>query len=102
MSSWETSTTWLNKISLVIFIFSMTTIWHLSMDKNIFVGAVGSSIIQQNTLEESCPPIHQVISKESLVLPLDHAVACKLAAALLDHGLRTSREHCLTQSLTFI
>lgn len=51
---------------------------------NASVGAVGSSTICHGPLEESHPPMHQVIGIHTLAV--DPAVAHKLAPDLLNHS----------------
>lgn len=62
------------------------------------VGSVGSSTICQGAQEEPCPPMHQVIGIQTLVLAVGPAVACELAPAPLSHSLGNPGEHCFRQS----
>ena len=44
---------------------SRTIIWYLSIDKNVFVVTMMFSTICRGTTEESCPPVHSVIGRQT-------------------------------------
>lgn len=53
------------------------------MNRSAFEGAVGSSTIHQGAWEESCPPLHQEIGRQTSVTAVDPAEAAELALASL-------------------
>lgn len=57
--------------------------------KSAFMEAVASSTTCQGTQEESWPPVHLVIGKQTLVLVMDPEVAHEMALGPLDHGSGT-------------
>ena len=63
------------------------------MNKSASVGVVGSSTIHQGTQEESCPPVHQLIGRQTSVLAAKPAVACELAPATLGCSPGAAGEH---------
>ena len=66
---------------------SATAIWHPSMDKGTFVGAVGSSTWCLRAQEEYCPPICQIIAKQYLVPSVDPEMHHEPTPAPLGHCL---------------
>lgn len=66
--------------------------------KKCLCGAVRSSTMHRGAWKESCPPMHQVIGKQTSVPAVGPAVVHKLSPVHLGHGPGAPDEHCLRQS----
>lgn len=66
--------------------------------KKCLCGAVRSSTMHRGAWKESCPPMHQVIGKQTSVSAVGPAVVHKLSPVHLGHGPGAPDEHCLRQS----